>query len=406
MCEWGCGQVPEAVSSRGSDLDQRIRAARRRLGESIIAAARLTPGHVVAWGQFVDAPARSTHTGIYGTSAGVVMLAARGRDMAGTVRLLPGVAEPSATGFDATDLLITHKVSAIVDALCAVRYEGTLTTAACLGLLSGIIDRQGWGHHMVPDEPEAPSVLATAQALTSLSGVDGIDAEPLEGPAAWLGSRILEDGPVGTLELAFAVIALARLRRAGVGPENAAALRRGVNALHAWLRQAHARPIMYEQIHYWVPKPADQRNHYMTFPLQVVVGTALLQAGAPARSRSLLSDLASRLCHAIEVDGGLRSTLTERIGVVDAGLVDQFLAGFLADQSSSTRRQRVFPRLARARFLHRAIVFLTLVVVAFWTWRIAAGEGGTTSATSIANVAFALVTGVLGSMVYSRWDRR
>ncbi|WP_460702822.1 hypothetical protein [Myceligenerans halotolerans] len=360
----------------------------------------------MAWGQFADAPARSSHTGIYGTSAGVVMLAARGRDMAGTVRLLPGATESSAIAFDATDLFITHKVCAIVDALCAVRHEQTRTTVACLGLLSGIIDRQGWGHHTVPDDPEAPSVLATAQALISLSGVDGIDAEPLEGPAAWLGSRILEDGPLGTLELAFAVIALARLRRAGIGPENVNAMRRGVTALHSWLRQVRARPIAYEQIHYWVPKPADQRNHYMTFPLQVVVGTAMLQAGAPARSRSLLSDLAGRLCHAIEVDGGLRSTLTERIGVVDAGLVDQFLAEFLAAQPSSTRRQRVLRRLAGARLFHRALVFVTLVVVAFWSWRIAAGESGVTSATSIANIAFALVTGVLGSMVYSRWDRR
>ena len=32
-------------------------------------------------------------------------------------------------------------------------------------------------------------------------------------------------------------------------------------------------------------------------------------------------------------------------------------------------------------------------------------ESGAMSASSVANIAFALVTGVLGSMAYSRWDR-
>ncbi|GAB4083949.1 hypothetical protein GCM10028784_05790 [Myceligenerans cantabricum] len=398
--------MPEAARGHGGDRDEQIRAARRRLGESIIAAARLTPGHVMVWGQFADAPAWAVQTGIYGTSAAVVMLAARGRDMVGTVRLLPGVAEPSAAEFDTSDLFITHKASAVVDALSAVRFGPTRTTAAYLSLASGVIDGQGWGHHVVPDEPEDPSVLATAHALIALSGVDEMDARMLEGPVAWLGSRVLDDGPLGMLELAFAVIALARLRHAGIGPESERALRRGVDALDSWLRQAQGEPIRYEQIHYWVPKPAERRNHYMTFPLQVVAGTALLLAGAPARSRAHLGGLADHLCRAVEADGGLRSTLTERIGVVDAGMVDQFFAAYLAAQPSSTRPRRVFGRLLRARWLHRAIVFLVLVVAAFWSWRVAAGEDGAMLVSSLANIAFALVTGVLGSMAYSRWDRR
>ena len=398
--------MSELARGHSTDLDQQVRAARRRLGQSIIAAARLTPEHVMVWGQFADAPARARQTGIYGTTAAVTMLADRGRDMTSTACLLPGVTEPSATEFDLSDLLITHKASAIVSALGAVRHSDTPTTAACRTLLSGMVDGQGWGHHCVPGEPEAPSVLATAHALIALSDVKGIDSRLLSGPASWLGSRVLDDGPLGVLELAFAVTALARLRRAGIGPENAEAVRQGAKALGGWLRHTHDKPIVNEQIHYWVPKPSEQRNHYMTFPLQVVAGTALLLSGSATRSRALLRGLAGRLCHAVQSDGGLRSTLTERVGVVDAGLVDQFLVEYLALQSSSGRLRRVWPRLVRARWLVRAAVFLMLVVVAFWSWRIAAGESGAMSVASIANIAFALVTGVLGSMAYSRWDRR
>jgi hypothetical protein len=227
----------------------------------------------------------------------------------------------------------------------------------------------------------------------------------LGAPATWLSTRVLDDGPLGTLELALAVIALAGLRRAGIGPERGEAIRSGAKALRGWLRHMHGRPIVYEQVHYWVPKPGEQRNHYMTFPLQVVAGTALLMSGTAGRSRSLLDDLAGRLCQAVEADGGLRSTLTERVGVVDTGLVDQFFTAYLAARPSSTRFRRVFRRLVRARWVHRGLIFLTLVAVAFWSWRIAAGESGAMSASSVANIAFALVTGVLGSMAYSRWDR-
>lgn len=398
--------MSESARGHSTDLDQQIRSARRRLGESIVAAARLTPEHVMVWGQFADAPARSRQTGVYGTVAAVGVLTARGRDMTATARLLPGVTEAPTADFDVSDLAITHKASAIVGALGVVRYGHAPTTTACRTLLSGIIDGQGWGHHAVQGEPEAPSVLATAHALIALGGLEGVDSKLLDGPASWLGSRVLDDGPLGTLELAFAVIALARLRQAGIGPENTEAVRRGANALRGWLRQTHAKPIVYEQIHYWVPKPGEQRNHYMTFPLQVVAGTALLVSGSADRSRALLRDLAGHLCRAVETDCGLRSTLTERIGVVDAGLVDQFFSEYLAVQRSSSRFQRVSMRLARARWFQRAAVFVVLVVVAFWSWRVAAGESGAMSAASIANIAFALVTGVLGSMAYSRWDRR
>ncbi|WP_454853157.1 hypothetical protein [Promicromonospora soli] len=398
--------MPASIRDRGSDLEQRVRGARRRLGETIIAAARLTPGHDMVWGQFADAPARASQTGIYGTSAAVTMLAARGRDLTATVSLLPGITDSPAAVFDASDLFITHKASAVVEALVAVDHPDVRSTTACLRLSSGIVDGQGWGHHVVPGEPEAPSVLATARALTALSAIDRMDPEILEGPAAWLRSRILDDGPLGTVELAFAVIALARLQRAGIGASRADALQRGAHALHDWLRQVHAGPILYEQIHYWVPKPGEQRNHYMTFPVQVVVGIALVLSGSAGRSQSLLRDLANSLCHAVEADGGLRSTLTERIGMVDASLVDQFFLEYLAAQPASTHRRRALGRLARARWLHRALVFLVLVVVAFWSWYVAAGDSRPLSAASIANIAFALVTGILGSMAYSRWDRR
>ncbi|WP_036970205.1 hypothetical protein [Promicromonospora kroppenstedtii] len=396
----------EPFSGLGADLDQQIRAARRKLGGSITSAARLTPAHVMVWGQFADAPARALQTGVYGTSTAAMLLAARGRDMTSTVRLLPGVTEPSSAEFDVSDLLITHKASAVVEALSAVRYPGAHATAACLTLLSGVIDRQGWGHHAVPGEPEMPSVLATSHALIALAGIEGIDESLLEGPALWLSGRILDDGLLGTLELAFAVIALAKLRTAGIGPEGSEALRRGANVLRATLRRMSADSIVYEQVHYWVPKPGEQRNHYMTFPLQVVVGTALLESGAGARARSSLRELAGRLCRAVEADGGLRSSLTERIGVVDAGLVDRFFAVYLAAQPAPRWRRRMFLRLARVRWLPRTLVFLGLVVVAFWTWRVASGESGGMSAASVANIVFALVTGVLGSMAYSRWDRR
>jgi hypothetical protein len=359
----------------------------------------------MVWGQFADAPARALQTGIYGTSAAVAVLAARSRDMTSTVRLLPGVTKPSAAEFDVSDLLITYKACAIVSALGAARYDKASDTDAYRYLVAGVIDGQGWGHHAVPGEPEAPSVLATAQALIALASVRDGDETSLAGPASWLVSRILDDGSLSILELSFSVIALARLQGMGIGVESADAVQRGATVLRGWFRREQAKPIAYEEVHYWVPKPGEQRNHHVTFPVQVVAGIALLLSGSAVRARTLLDGLARHLCRAVDTDGGLRSTLTERVGIVDIGLVDQFFAEYLAIESSSSPRRRVVLRLMRARRTHRILVFLMLVVVAFWSWRVATGESGEVSASSIANIAFALATGVLGSMAYSRWER-
>lgn len=351
--------MPVPGNEHTADLSGRIMRARRRMADSVSAAARLTPERVLTWGQFADAPARSHQTGIYGTSTAAAMLAARGMDVTSTVCLLPGVTEPSALDFDVSDLLITYKASAVVDALCAVRYGRTHETRACRSLLSGIIDGTGWGHHTVPGELEGPTVLATAHALSALSGVEGIDTKLLEGPADWLGSQVLNNRSLGPLQLAFAMIALARLRRAGTGPERPDVMRRGGKALRRWLRHAGTERVVYEQIHYWVPKPGEQRNHYLTYPVQVVVGTALAMSGPGVRSRSLLHGLATRLCHAAEADGGLRSTLTERIGIVDAGMVDRFFGEYLAFEPASAGLRRAVQRVARPPWLHREPASLT-----------------------------------------------
>lgn len=313
--------------------------------DSIMTAVRLTPEGAMKWGQFIDVPISSNQTGIYGTSTVVVMFAARGYRMDTTVRLLPGVTDPSALEFDVSDLQITYKAAAVVSALAAVRYDGAHEMMACRFLLSGIIDGQGWGHHTVDGELGAPNVLATAHALSALSGIEDIDAELLEGPADWLSAQVLNDRSLSALELAFAVIALAELRRAGIGPERPDVMRRGAKALRAWLRYVGTEQTVYQQIHFWVPKPGEQRNHHLTFPVQVVVGTALALCSPGTGSRSLLNGLAACLCRAVEADGAVRSTLTERVGVVEAGLVDQFFREYLPLQSHSAGLRRAFLRL-------------------------------------------------------------
>ncbi|MGI5190010.1 hypothetical protein ACQEVI_17855 [Promicromonospora sp. CA-289599] len=397
--------MSDSARGHSADLNEQVSAARRRLGESITAAARLTPERVMVWGQFADAPARALQTGIYGTSAAVAVLASRSRDMTSTVRLLPGVTKPSAAEFDVSDLLITHKASAIVGALGAAHYDLTRDTEAYRCLLAGVIDGQGWGHHAVPGEPEAPSALATAQALIALASVHDVDETSLAGPASWLVSRILDDGSLSILELSFSVIALARLQGMGIGVESADAMRHGATVLRNWFRREQSKLIAYEEVHYWVPKPGEQRNHHVTFPVQVITGIALLLSGSAVKARTHLDGLARRLCRAVETDGGLRSSLTERVGIVDIGLVDQFFVEYLALESSSGPRRRAVFRVMRAGRTHRVVVFLGLVTVAFWSWRVATGESGAMSVSFIANVAFALATGVLGSMAYSRWER-
>lgn len=385
------------------DLRRRVSTAQASLLATLDGAAQVSPQGCPVWGQFVDVPARSRQFGIYGTCAAVTVLARHNRDTRPTLRILPQIEPESATDprFDASDLLITFKVAAIVEALGVSRLADAGEQPIVQTLVNGLVDDQGWGDHFVTSEPESPRVLATSQALIALAEFEDLVGEArFAGPMAWLQEELAHNSGLATIETAFGCLALARMRDAGAALDDTdAVIREAARRLAQWLRGRWNTPLEYVQYHFYVPTPDNARNHQVAFPLQVIVALALLVSGCWRLARNAVHGIAGVLFEAVERNGGTRSTASTRQPMVDINWVDQFLEAYLGEQVSRPFVWRLTGIVRRMRWLTRATIMTALLAVTVAATVVAVDPTISTLTTAIATTVVAVASGIATSII-------
>ncbi len=154
-----------------AQLSERTAEARRRIADSFESSAVQVNGHV-AWGQFLDAPRKAGQFGIYGTSAAIQVLAASGHGVnspliSRALTALPAL-KASAKGknlYDDTDLSITFKIAAILQAAQPGQLHFKSEEPAEKLLLSQLIERHGWGnYHGTTDQDDSPRDCSEAES--------------------------------------------------------------------------------------------------------------------------------------------------------------------------------------------------------------------------------------------------
>lgn len=306
----------------------RMDAARHQLVRTIENSALHVQDHLV-WGQFADGLIHTRQFGIHGTSAACATLARHGRAPWRTLELLPEAAleDPSVRLFDETDLVITLKVTAIVEALVDAGVPDLESRPVVRRLVEGMLDGRGWGWHSIRVEPDHPRVLATAHAVVVLGRIPGlVDSEEVHRAVEWLEQELFDNGRLRTLEKAYVAIALGTLRREGYTTESIdRVLRITAAELRHWLRAQRGRSIEHVPRLFLVPKPNEVRNHTMLFPERVIVAHALLVAEPERINDRCVRDLVRQLCHDVSVHGGLRAEHSDRVSFVDINWLDRFL---------------------------------------------------------------------------------
>lgn len=306
----------------------RMDAARHRLVRTIEDSALHVREHAV-WGQFADGLIHTSQFGIHGTSAACATLARHGRVPWRTLELLPeaSLGDPSVRLFDETDLVITFKVTAIIEALVDAGAPDLESRPVVLRLVDDMLDGRGWGWHSVQAEPDRPRVLTTAHAVAVLGRIPGlVDSDVVHRAVEWLEQELFEDERLKLLEKAYVAIALGTLRREGYATENTDRVLRVTAAeLRQWLRVQRGRSIEHVPRLFFVPKRNEVRNHTMLFPDQVIVAHALLIAEPKRVNDRSVRDLVKQLCTGVSMHGGLRAEYNDRVSFVDINWLDQFL---------------------------------------------------------------------------------
>ncbi|MFE7507109.1 hypothetical protein [Promicromonospora sp. NPDC057488] len=381
----------------------RVDVARHRLVRTIEDSALRVQDHLV-WGQFADGLIHTNQYGIHGTSAACATLARHGRVPWRTLELLPeaSIDGPAVLLFDETDLVITFKVTAIVEALVDAGAPDLESRPVVQRLFDSMLDGRGWGWHSVQAEPDRPRVLTTAHAVAVLGRIPALaDREELHRAVEWLEQELFDDERLKLLERAYAAIALGTIRREGYVTANTdRVLRVAAADLRQWLRVQRGRPIEHVPRLFFVPKRHEVRNHTMLFPDQVIVAHALLLAEPRWVNDRSVRELVKQLCAAVSVHGGPRAEYNDRVSFVDINWLDRFL--------DEAQRARVasgvpFEQMRFVGWLRRlppsavGIVGWLVITVATTSFALTAGLPGWVTAvlTTVASVAAGVVTTIV-----------
>lgn len=381
----------------------RLDIARHRLARTIDDAALRVQDHLV-WGQFADGLIHTDQYGIHGTSAACATLARHGRVPWRTLSLLPEASfrTPAVLLFDETDLVITFKVTAIVEALVDAGATDLESRPVVQRLVDSMLDGRGWGWHSVQAEPDRPRVLTTAHAVAVLGRIPAlVDREELHRAVEWLEQELFDDDRLKLLDRAYVAIALGTIRREGFVTANTdRVLRLTATELRQWLRGRRGKPIEHVPRLFFVPKRNEVRNHTMLFPDQVIVAHALLLAEPRRVNDRAVRELVKQLCAAVSVDGGLRAEHSDRVSFVDINWLDRFLG--------EAQRARVatgvpFEQVRLLGWLRRlppsaaGVVGWLVVTVATTSFALSSGLPGWLTAvlTTVASVAAGVVTTIV-----------
>lgn len=325
------------------------------LAEYVLQAHKIDESGRQVWGQFLD-NTYERQIGIYGTAAAIRILSTtkhNKRELENSLSSLPGIDSESTMlvpTFDKDDLALTLKCTAILDAYTALR--GSANSAVIPPVLNVILQsnivnnsaddftaKGGWGYFThyknVDYEKNSPSILPTAVVLQSMTALYQVM------PASWIknvelsiraGTRWLlnQFNQLDTLTISSAswsIIALRSLESSKVLDDDknlrlrcsstATDLERHVvktlsDSLPA---TPYSEPIFYS-IPY-VNKPAE--NHYVTFPVQALVGLALTsKQNCDRKTYVLMRSCSDYICDQVKEHRAPISGTTGRQSITDS----------------------------------------------------------------------------------------
>ena len=320
-------------------LARRTDEAQRRIADLIERSALSIRGYN-AWGQFLDAPRRTSQYGLYGTSAAVQVLAASGYSgesplVSRALAAIPGLTSSTQSSplYDEFDLSLTFKETAIIDACQPNKTNFVYTEPIEEILLNQLIDGRGWGNYCKgPDQDDTPKLLPTAHALLSLRRSRQFrDSERCEAVLRWFTEVI-----IGMMELTSiyeACMALLVLVEYEPEAKRLSAYDRAHELLTEkvchWIKHLNATLIgETASYHYYVFSKNQQHNHYMYYPVDLLAALALLRAGNPKSSRMKVKWVVNVLCNMVFAEGGYRSKSSNRLATVDQMWAYDLLGAF------------------------------------------------------------------------------
>ena len=396
------------LSLKGLDhLSKRAVESQRRLTELVERSAVPIDGYV-AWGQFLDAPRKAGQYGLYGTSAAIQVLAASGHSANSPLisKALAALPEIEANRqnkilYDETDLLITFKEAAILEAAQPDKVQFVNKEPIETILLNQLIDRHGWGNYSdANDQDDSPRLLPTAHALIALRrSRDFRGSEVCETILAWLCDSAISQTSMAIHEAAMVLLTLIEYESPGVKLASfQPAYQHILSQIISWTRTRPKSSIgETTSYHYWVRSKDQQHNHYVYYVPDILVALALLRAGNPKAGRSQVTRVVDNTCSEIFSSGGFQAKASQRIATVDQmwayRLLGQFNTTFNAKPAdlvspaaylvSATPTRRVITSLA----LLAVGVGGTLVSTLSWVNLVLRTLGGATAVVALGIVA-------------------
>ena len=282
----------------------------------------------VTWGQFLDSPRKVGQYGIYGTSAAIRILAGADHTensplISKALRALPevGPSDLSERIYDSTDLAITFKVTAILDAAQPQRLKFESVEPIETRILAQVIDGHGWGnYHDTADQDDSPRLLPTAHAMISLRRsrqfrTSGACARILD----WFCHEVLRGQPLPKHEAALALLVLVEYASEGVQSCAYGTARADLQEQLTIWAQRERTPILAETTsnHYWAVSNGVPHNQYLFYVPDLLGALALLRSGNPKKARRRVLKIVDALCSSISAQNGFRSATSRRIASVD-----------------------------------------------------------------------------------------
>lgn len=437
LTHWYRWDIQAVSRRRVSILAKSSQECDERLRKTIRNSSKVVADHEL-WGQFLDDD--SNQVGVYGTSAAICIMATdeqlRPRCKQ-SLMVLPGIedgqtsavvngAVPSdggmqqlppvgASGLDKSDLNLTLKCTAILDAAVAVTGDLILAAEVIGVLKSGFLENRGWGYETTANCTIA-EVIPTARVLISTSSLGTLElgSERLAA-LGWLSGQITDRSDLTALERAFGLTAL-RVNQGfaeeEMGKSGYTRVENAISTASKELQQwcGDRTPILvkyYEHIHYVShdsvrlspngnPKP---QGRYMFYPVDAVVALALITDNLPFSIRRYVRRVVDAICLNVRKNQAYKSAATGRMAIADAQICHDLLTRFRSEahaQNAFKSTGLYFDSMSRVA---RAGVLLVLTVVtalAAWVGIVAPVPQGMVLVLRICAV---VVGGIAGSIL-------
>lgn len=314
------------TSTVGSTIEK-ARTAASKISQLTARRALTSKSGAVVWGQFLDDERDDAQTGIFGTSAAVVLLETAGApENAGELRLRAGLAaesdiRKSALFNDPEDPDIVYKLAAFAECTPPVNSGAPLAGAAAL-LARQMTPGGGWSHYIAVEVP-APTaqMLPTAVVLYALRNHGAFRQSPQCREALlWLTRALKTDTEVPPATSAMATLALLHYPSEGIGvPDFGMVVETSRGRLARWASRRPSSQIgEHYAFHYSVRTSTRTFNQYLFLLPDCIVAMVLLNGtGLKRGARPYIRRVARVLTANVRAADGFRSPTSLRKGTVD-----------------------------------------------------------------------------------------